>query len=303
MDKTGPPLLSTHLNEVAKSGLLDEFHVEFHRPKAMLGEPHLHLMLEVNYLIGCEMTYQFGQSEFVLPANRFCVFWGIAPHKVSRVRGEGKVINAYFPLNELIEFGHPKDFTKRLMCGEVLIANHSTESDVELVKRWGQHQTGSCRLWRSIHRKELQIRLMRMFAEGCTTILENSNVSSDDNSLNSYRLVLARALQFIHLSYDWKLTVDEIADEVGLSRSQLAKLFKATLGIHPKGYLTALRIKHAKAMLTETRKSVISIMGATGFETTSAFYEAFKRETGMSPGQYRKGGCMSAVDTKPQLDE
>jgi len=288
MDNTEPLVLSATLNYDKLTGLVDEFHIESHQPKAMCGEPHLHLMLEVNYLIGCEMTYQFGENEVILPANRFCIFWGILPHKVVNVTGEGHVVNAYFPLKELIEFGHSESVTMRLMAGEVLVAKHSTDADLELVRRWVKHRCVSYEEWRAIHRKELQVRLMRMFVEGFTTVFHHHPTDVAPMSHRADNTALARALQFIHLSFGWKLTVDAIADEVSLSRSQLAKLFKNTIGIHPKAYLTSLRIRHAKTLLSETRKSVLCIMGESGFETTSAFYDAFKRETDMSPVQYRK---------------
>lgn len=288
MDDSGSPVLTACINDDKTCGFVEEFHIECHQPQPMLGEPHLHLMLEVNYLLDCRMTYLFGETEFVIPANRFCVFWGISPHKVVSVEGEGKIVNAYMPLRELIKFGNADALTRRLMCGEVLVAQHSTDADIELVERWGKHESRHSKIWRLIHQNELQVRLMRMFAEGFTTVYRQHDTDAAHDLHRADFAALAGALQFIHLSFGWKLTVDDIADQVGLSRSQLARLFKSTLGIHPKSYITSLRIRYAKTMLNETQRSVLSIMGDSGFETVSAFYDAFKRETGMSPGQFRK---------------
>ena len=76
-------------------------------------------------------------------------------------------------------------------------------------------------------------------------------------------------------------------DGLGLSRRRLTELFRQTYGTTPGACLTALRLSEACRLLRQTDLSVAHVAGEAGFESLSAFYRAFRRELGCSPGTYR----------------
>lgn len=80
---------------------------------------------------------------------------------------------------------------------------------------------------------------------------------------------------------------DDLADRFGMSARTLLRRFKAATGRLPNAYLQAVRVEAAKAMLERDRASVQSISTAIGYEDVSFFRTLFKRETGMTPADYR----------------
>ena len=84
------------------------------------------------------------------------------------------------------------------------------------------------------------------------------------------------------------LSVNEIADYIGISSNYLSSVFKREYrqGIHE--YITALRIERAREMLIHTDKSVGAIGAAVGYPNPYHFSMNFKKHTNMAPTEYRK---------------
>ena len=55
-----------------------------------------------------------------------------------------------------------------------------------------------------------------------------------------------------------------------------------------KQYITAMRINHVRALLSDTDKTILDIALTAGFRSSSRFYSTFTRYVGMPPQQYRK---------------
>ena len=68
----------------------------------------------------------------------------------------------------------------------------------------------------------------------------------------------------------------------------LARRFKAALASTPKSRIQNQRIQKAKDALERTAQSVEEISFLVGYQDSSFFRRLFKRETGLSPAQYRK---------------
>lgn len=76
--------------------------------------------------------------------------------------------------------------------------------------------------------------------------------------------------------------------ELGLSPRRVVDVFKAEYGMTPKAYSDSLRLNEAQRLLLDTDAKVIDIAYHLGFGSLSAFYHFFKKETGKTPGEYRK---------------
>ena len=96
---------------------------------------------------------------------------------------------------------------------------------------------------------------------------------------------IAEALEIIHSQFNQKLTLDLVAKEIGISRSQFAVLFRKLLGQTFLGYLSSHRIRNAQKLLL-ANKSVKVVASQVGFNSSSAFIRKFKEETGLSPGKW-----------------
>jgi AraC-like DNA-binding protein len=83
-------------------------------------------------------------------------------------------------------------------------------------------------------------------------------------------------------------TLQDLAHEVGVSRSVLSERFRHFLGESPIAYLTRWRLRMGARALTSTRHNVAQIASDVGYESEATFNRAFKREYGVPPAQYRR---------------
>ncbi len=95
-------------------------------------------------------------------------------------------------------------------------------------------------------------------------------------------------LNYITEKYSEPIRIKEIADYCGLDRSYLCKIFKRATGYTPMGYLILFRIRKAKQLLKQTTLPIQHIAYSVGYSDPFAFSKLFKKETGMSPSEYRK---------------
>ncbi|NLW87732.1 MAG: helix-turn-helix transcriptional regulator [Planctomycetes bacterium] len=84
------------------------------------------------------------------------------------------------------------------------------------------------------------------------------------------------------------LDVRRLARRVGLSRDYLTKLFRARFGTTIPGYLQALRMEHAKQLLTDTNMPIKLIGASVGYPDPQHFNKRFRESESQSPSQYRR---------------
>lgn len=101
--------------------------------------------------------------------------------------------------------------------------------------------------------------------------------------------IVGRALALLHSQISRAWTAEELAREVGASRSAFAGRFSELMGVPPMKYLTGWRMQVATERLRETQRSVAQIAADVGYESEVAFSRAFKREFAASPAQWRRG--------------
>jgi AraC-like DNA-binding protein len=99
---------------------------------------------------------------------------------------------------------------------------------------------------------------------------------------------IGRALSLLHSRSTEAWTAENLAAEVGISRSVFAERFASLVGQPPMQYLALWRMHLAAQHLREGRGSVAQIGFAVGYESEAAFSRAFKRQFGTSPGTWRR---------------
>ena len=83
------------------------------------------------------------------------------------------------------------------------------------------------------------------------------------------------------------IDVKHVARKVGISRATLERKFSTYLQTTPRKAIVHCQIERIKYLLMETKYSLEGIAEITGYKTQSHLSVAFKRETGMTPGEYR----------------
>lgn len=83
-------------------------------------------------------------------------------------------------------------------------------------------------------------------------------------------------------------TIEQLAQDVGLSATALKTCFKGVYGSSVYAYQKEYRLQLAQKLLTETDSTIAEIAHQIGYENPNKFSSAFRQSFGMTPTQYRK---------------
>lgn len=99
--------------------------------------------------------------------------------------------------------------------------------------------------------------------------------------------MISRARLRIREALESSLTIQQVAEDMGVSYSNFRKLFKEHTGISPAIYQQDLRLQRAKELLSTTDMSVKEIAYRLNFESPDYFSAKFKIKTGRRPSEFR----------------
>ncbi len=96
-----------------------------------------------------------------------------------------------------------------------------------------------------------------------------------------------RAAKYIQKHFTEEIFLDNIADYCGVSPAYLSRIFSQEHGKGVLEYLTELRIRKAKELLSDTNEKIYRIAALSGYSDAVYFNKVFKKNTGMTPREYR----------------
>jgi AraC family transcriptional regulator len=137
-------------------------------------------------------------------------------------------------------------------------------------------------------------RLGNLFLESSIAALLSFLISkAQPSQLNLYKGGLApwqkrRAVDFIRANLTKEVSLQDIADQVGLSQFHFARAFKKTVGFSPIRFQILCRVEVACRLLEETQLSVTEIALEVGYESPQSLARVFGAEMGMSPAAWRR---------------
>jgi transcriptional regulator GlxA family with amidase domain len=97
---------------------------------------------------------------------------------------------------------------------------------------------------------------------------------------------IKKAQAYIEQNYQEKITVEQLASTLALSRRNLERRFKKATANSIIEYIQRVRVEAAKTCLEASRETVTEVMYKVGYTDSKAFRDIFKRITGLSPLQY-----------------
>ena len=100
--------------------------------------------------------------------------------------------------------------------------------------------------------------------------------------------VLLRVLQLIDQRFNEPLRVEDLGRHASLSPFHFARMFKISVGQAPHAYLTAKRMQHARELLADTAVPIAEVARRVGFRTQAHFSGVFRKQVGVTPGQFRR---------------
>ncbi len=99
---------------------------------------------------------------------------------------------------------------------------------------------------------------------------------------------LKQVTDWIEAHLDAEFDLEELAAKADLSKFHFHRLFKQATGVSPAKFQLNARMNEARRRLRETKQSVIALGLDIGFSSPSHFAQVFRRETGMTPSEYRR---------------
>ncbi len=111
----------------------------------------------------------------------------------------------------------------------------------------------------------------------------------DSVSQNQQELAVS-VIEYMEKYLEEDSIVDMACRQFGLSRKSLDRVLKTMTGVTGKEILENLRVERAKSLLKNTDKNMNYILDSCGFGSEKTFYRVFRRETGLTPNEFRHKG-------------
>ena len=105
------------------------------------------------------------------------------------------------------------------------------------------------------------------------------------NDTNSRHINVCKEYIYSHIKE--RITIEDLADELGVSASYLSRLFKKETGESVSAYIRRQKIEMAKNLLRYSDYSMIEIANRLAFSSQSHFIQQFREVVGMTPKKYR----------------
>ncbi|WP_426448860.1 AraC family transcriptional regulator [Paenibacillus sp. S-38] len=249
---------------------------------------HTHRAAEIMYVISGECAVEFAEGREQLGKGDLILIDALVPHRlIVQEDTVCRMLNVEFvpgpkqgvfpSLRQLAE----ENEVLRAMLGRVrpyLVLSdtgdvyHTLKS---LVLELSDQSRGGFMV--QLLLSQLLLRVARLAAE------------AEERQANPGDLYVKKVISYLHHHYDCDLRVKELAEAVNLHPSYLHRIFRMHTGSSIVEYLTALRIEKAKMLLAKTDIPVIEIPGYIGMNSRQYFSAVFKKQTGLTPLQYRLG--------------
>ena len=130
---------------------------------------------------------------------------------------------------------------------------------------------------------EARERLLKLFIQSSSPNPSITGLSKKDNQF------IERVNEIIEANYsDSEFSMEEMAEELNMSRSSFYRKITAVLKMSPNDYLKLVRLKKASVMLTQMDTRVSEVCYMVGFNSPSYFAKCFQKQFGITPQEYRK---------------
>ena len=110
---------------------------------------------------------------------------------------------------------------------------------------------------------------------------------------------IRRAIALLRARPNKELNMDELASQVGLSRSRFYDLFQLCTGFSPRAYLDMLCVETAIARLSSGEGKIAEVSAELGFSAQSNFTRFFLNQVGVPPSEYRRVATRDSGEKDP----
>jgi AraC-like DNA-binding protein len=159
----------------------------------------------------------------------------------------------------------------------------------------GEYDAKAVRILRDIYEDSASLDMRDMAAMGglyrLFALIKQSGTPTSGGAASASERYYQRAYWHMEANYQRNMHITDVAAFVGLSRSQLFRVFVTACGMPPQRVLLMLRLKQAESLLKNTGLPLKAVAVSSGFSCAARMGEVFKTEKGVTPMQFRKGQC------------
>lgn len=236
---------------------------------------------DVEYLINNEVVR--------IEKGYITLFWACTPHQLTRPGDCQQMAIFNLPMHLFLSWPLDRELINHVTHGMVIKSLAAQQLSAFEVRRWQQELSHENEQIRQLAIDEIALMLKRLSLAGWQPILVNKTSRTHKNSVSRHaQFYVSQMLEFIAAHYDRALTVNAVAEHVKLNPNYAMGVFQRVMQQTMKQYITAMRINHVRALLSDTDKTITDIALTAGFRSSSRFYSTFTRYVGMPPQQYRK---------------
>lgn len=116
---------------------------------------------------------------------------------------------------------------------------------------------------------------------------DQSQSPSDPEKIQRLRVILA----YLHQHYGEKITLEDVAKEVGLCKSECCRFFRRQMRQSLFDYLLDYRIGRSLPLLRQSQATVAEVASQVGFSNPAYFSKVFRGRMKLSPREYRTEHC------------
>lgn len=130
--------------------------------------------------------------------------------------------------------------------------------------------------------------LLQLFATLCNDYTLHNNKKSSGRGHGQSSVYLEHAIEYIEYSYQEGISVTDVANYIGISRTYLNRIFQKELRISVQQFLINYCLHKAANLLVSTDQTIYEVAKSVGYEDPLAFSKAFKKKFEISPKNYRE---------------
>ena len=290
---------------------MENFQKELYKEKAVRGEalfpvgfyriPHLssvqilpyhwHKEFEILYMTkGCAV-FQIDDQAYELKEGQALFVNGGSLHSGTSINKQPCSYDAIVFDPEALAGFHDKclEYLNDIKMNRILIRCHYTGESLweqELLRNLDELSSCLSTCGYGYH-LAVKGRLLLLFSILLANGAYTANIKGKDYSTANIER-LKKVIQYIQEHYQSKIMIDELADQVNMSRHYFCRFFKKATGMTPVDYMNCYKTDRAAALIETTDLSIMEAGMESGFDNFSYFIKTFKKFKNCTPSEYRR---------------